>query len=212
MKIQLNQVIPAPLSGEYSEESIWGKTTELSGPSYYLVNAASGKGKSTLLSYIYGLRNDFSGHIRIQDKDVSVMTLREWSDLRKTRIAMMFQDLRLFDGLTALENINMKRQQTNTVSVDDMMRMTETMGVSGLLGKQVRFLSMGQQQRIALIRTLVQPFEYLLLDEPFSHVDKENIARAEQLIEEACKKNHAGLVVTTLGEKYGLNYHESIFV
>jgi len=212
MNIQLKQLIPNPLKGTYGEESIWGKTAELSSPSYYLVNAASGKGKSTLLSYIYGLRKDFSGQLMMDEHDIAGFSLRDWSDVRKTKLAMMFQDLRLFDELTALENINIKRQLTNDVSMDEMMKMTDVLGVSELLNRPVKFLSMGQQQRVALVRTLMQPFECLLLDEPFSHIDAKNIHKAEQLIDEACKKNNASLILTSLGESYGLHYNETIAV
>ncbi len=212
MKIQLNHVIPAPLQGAYNAESIWGRNLELSSASYYLVNAASGKGKSTLVSYIYGLRKDFSGQVLIDGKNIADFTLREWSDLRKSKVAMMFQDLRLFDSLTALENINIKRTLTNAVSHDEMMAMAENMGIAPLLQKPVKFLSMGQQQRVALIRTLMQPFEFLLMDEPFSHIDKENIRKAEQLIDASCKRNNAGLILTTLGEPHGLPYNDTISV
>jgi putative ABC transport system ATP-binding protein len=69
---------------------------------------------------------------------------------------------------------------------------------------------MGQQQRIALIRALVQPFKWLLLDEPFSHLDTENTLKMEQLIDRYCQKNGAGLILTSLGNGSSLNIHSDI--
>jgi putative ABC transport system ATP-binding protein len=212
MNIRLNQVIPAPLKDSFTEGSIWNTVHELQPASYCLVNAASGKGKSTLLSYLYGLRRDFSGQILFDDRDISGISLAAWSDLRKNKLAMMFQDLRLFDDLSAMDNIRLKNDLTKTFSVQEIMDMAEILGITGLLDKPARLLSMGQQQRVTLIRTLAQPFRWLLLDEPFSHLDKVNISKTEQLIDAACKKNGAGLILTTLGEQHDLHYTHSITV
>ena len=57
---------------------------------------------------------------------------------------------------------------------------------------------MGQQQRVAIIRALLQPFECIVLDEPFSHLDKENAGKCMQLIQERCNEQNAGCILTTL--------------
>jgi ABC-type lipoprotein export system ATPase subunit len=75
-----------------------------------------------------------------------------------------------------------------------------------LLEKKIKILSYGERQRIAIIRSLMQPFEWLLLDEPFGHLDEENIRKACELIKSECKKRDAGILMTSLGPDYFLYY------
>ena len=88
--------------------------------------------------------------------------------------------------------------------------MAQNLGIENLLEKKCGELSYGQRQRVAIIRALSQPFEYLLLDEPFSHLDDENTQKACTLIETALAKNNAGLILVSLGEKYFLKYDKEI--
>lgn len=206
MDILLEGLIPFPLRDNYAQSGVWGKRIEIKSGLNYLVNAPSGNGKSTLLSYIYGLRKDYEGQVLIDGKDTKSLKPVQWSLRRQTNISMVFQDLRLFGELTAWQNIQVKRKLADAITDEELAHMAEAMGVSAFMHKQVKFLSMGQQQRVAIIRALVQPFKWLLLDEPFSHIDKENISRAEQLIHKTCARNGAGLLMTTLGEHYGLSY------
>jgi ABC-type Mn2+/Zn2+ transport system ATPase subunit len=68
-------------------------------------------------------------------------------------------------------------------------------------------LSMGQQQRVAIIRALCQPFEWLILDEPFSHLDEVNTQRCLKLINEQTDAMQAGFVLTSLGDSHQFSYH-----
>jgi ABC-type lipoprotein export system ATPase subunit len=75
--------------------------------------------------------------------------------------------------------------------------------------QQCGLLSMGQQQRVAIVRALLQPFEWLILDEPFSHLDTENSQRALDLINKRSDELKAGFVLTTLGDDYNFSFdHE----
>ncbi len=65
---------------------------------------------------------------------------------------------------------------------------------------------MGQQQRVAIIRSLCQPFDFLLLDEPFSHLDKENIKIISKIINEEIKKQNASIILTSLDNEYFFDY------
>lgn len=212
MDILLNSVVPAPLQNQYNEESLWGKETIFKSGQYHLVKAHSGKGKSTLLSYVYGLRSDFSGTVVLGDQSVKDISLNQWSDLRQKSLSIVFQDLRLFDDLTAWQNIVIKQHLTSFVSDSEIHAMAETLGVTALLDKKIKHLSMGQQQRIALIRALSQPFKWLLLDEPFSHLDEQNTNKMEQLIDAFCKKQNAGLILTSLGADSSLKMDKIITV
>jgi len=210
MQISLRAVVPKPLEGAYNPDSIWGRDADFEPGRYYLVKAFSGKGKSTLIAYLAGTRNDYSGEVLFDQRSARTLSLNDWSDIRRQQIAIVFQDLRLFDHLTARENILIKQVLAPGVTLEEISEMAVHLGVDHLLDKQVRFLSMGQQQRIALIRALVQPFKWLLLDEPFSHLDTENTLKMEQLIDRYCQKNGAGLILTSLGNGSSLNIHSDI--
>lgn len=213
MKIEFSKVVPVPLTGSaFQPESVWERDISFSSPQYTLVRAPSGTGKSTLISLIYGTRNDYTGDMKIDGKLLRSYSLRDWSDLRRKKLSVVFQDLRLFPELTALENIRIKAQLEGNVSDEKIKSLAERLGMGHKLSQSCGTLSLGQQQRIAVVRSLVQPFEMLLLDEPFSHLDTENTRIACELIGEACRENNAGLILTSLGEPYFLEYSQTFTI
>ena len=212
MQIRLQSVVPKPLEGTYSSESIWGKDIVLDSGKSYLVSADSGKGKSTLISYIFGLRQDFSGQILLDNRDVSAFNLNAWADLRTGSLSIVFQNLRLFSQLTAWENLMLKHRLQPHISEQEILDLCRELGILELKDKPVAKLSMGQQQRFALVRALVQPFKFLLLDEPFSHLDDKNRIIMESILQRYCKANEAGLVLTSLGSRGHLNFDRILVV
>ena len=155
---------------------------------------------------LYGMRRDYQGQVLVNEKEVGKMKAEELANMRKAKLAMVFQDLRLFPQLTGLENILIKNSLTNHKTDDEIHEMAARLDVADILEQTPATLSYGQQQRIALIRALCQPFDYLLLDEPFSHLDLTNIHRAGALIAEELKATGAGLIIVSLGSDYGLKF------
>ena len=166
----------------------------------YVVEAPSGRGKTSLLSVIYGIRTDYQGAVFIDDRDLVSFTSKEWSLIRKSKLSFIFQGLELFDELTAMENIQLKNRITAYHSDERIMEMARVLGIDPFLHRKAGILSFGQQQRVAIIRALCQPFNFLLADECFSHMDRENSLTAYQLIREECKAREAGLILTSLNE------------
>ena len=200
MTIRLEYLIPLPLLGQQRIKSeIW----EIEGPIFesghsYLVEAPSGRGKTSLLSIIYGLRKDYRGKLYIDNTDISTFAEREWSAIRKKKLSFIFQGLELFDELTALENIHLKNSMTGFKTDREIGEMAGKLGIADFLQRKTGILSFGQQQRVAIIRALCQPFEYLLADECFSHMDRQNSRTAYQLILDECKVQNAGLILSSL--------------
>ncbi len=95
--IELQQTLPAVFAGRDSIISdVWHQSLTLKRGEAYLVEAASGTGKSSLCSYIYGYRNDYQGIICFDGKNIRTLSVRDWVEIRKCSISMLFQELRLF--------------------------------------------------------------------------------------------------------------------
>ncbi|MCX8019866.1 MAG: ATP-binding cassette domain-containing protein [Chitinophagaceae bacterium] len=173
---------------------IWGKQISFTCGEKIHITAPSGSGKTTLMHYIYGLRHDYNGALKIFSKKLSAYTPEEMSELRRCRISIVFQDLRLFPELTIRENLEVKRLLHPSIPLSLIEEMTDRLGISNRLDKPAKICSMGEQQRTAIIRSLLQPFEILLLDEPFSHLDDENCRLSAQLIQEVAEKQNACII------------------
>lgn len=172
----------------------------------YLIEAASGTGKSSLCSYIYGYRNDYQGIINFDNTNIKACSVRQWTDLRKHSLSMLFQDLRIFPELTAIENVQLKNQLTGYKKKKEMIAFFEALGIADKLNVKAGKLSFGQQQRVAFIRALCQPFDFIFLDEPISHLDDVNGGIMSALLTEEAGKQGAGIIVTSIGKHIELNY------
>lgn len=212
--ITFKNVKPFPLieNGISPTSDIFNTKVEFEKGKKYLVIAPSGKGKSTMLHLMYGLRSDYEGDILLDNKNIKTFIHDDWATIRQKKSAIVFQDLRLFLHLTARENIFIKKDLTDTPSVAVIEMMCEQLGIASILNQKCETLSYGQRQRVAIIRALCQPFETLLLDELFSNLDIENIKIATDLINKACEKNNAGFILVSLGEEYYFNYDKKLIL
>lgn len=178
-----------------------------------LVSAPSGKGKSSFLSLLYGLRKDFSGYYKHDQQDTGRLTAAQWSALRTNSLSIVFQDLRLFLEHTGWENLELKSILTQPrFDREGVLIMAEHLKVDHLLNKPVGQFSYGERQRLAIIRSLLQPADFMLMDEPFSHLDEDNTERAIQLIENERFKNQSSVIITTLGPTYGWSYDRIVML
>jgi putative ABC transport system ATP-binding protein len=202
MTIRFEKMIPLPmLEQDTSASEVWeAELLLLEQGKFYVVEAPSGRGKTSLLSVIYGIRTDYKGVVCIDDRPIVSNTLKDWSLIRKNKLSFIFQGLELFDDLTALENIYLKNRITGYHSEERIREMAGVLGIEPFLQRKAGILSFGQQQRVAIIRALCQPFNFLLADECFSHMDRENSLTAYQLIREECETRDAGMILTSLNE------------
>ncbi|MCO5260849.1 MAG: ATP-binding cassette domain-containing protein [Crocinitomicaceae bacterium] len=207
MKIVLNKVMPFPLASiQHGETSIWGNEVVLEHGKKIMLNAASGKGKTTFTYTVTGLRTDYSGLISYDGRDVKSFSPDEWTDLRINKISTDFQDLQLFPTLTVKENLLLKNNLTNVYSESELRSMLDHLGIGDKWEQKCGLLSMGQQQRVAIIRALSQPFEWLIMDEPFSHLDEANTQLSLSLINQRANELNAGFVLTSLGDTHQFPY------
>ena len=178
---------------------VWLQDITLERGKRYLISAESGTGKSSMCSYIYGYRQDYSGTIAFDGQDIRSLSIAQWCDIRKHHIAYLPQDMRLFGELTAMENVQLKNRLTGHKSEQEIKQMFELMGIADKLDSLASKLSIGQQQRVAIIRTLCQPCDFILLDEPVSHLDDENNRIVADLITDEATRQGAGIIATSVG-------------
>jgi ABC-type lipoprotein export system ATPase subunit len=176
----------------------------------YLIQADSGTGKSSLLSFIYGQRGDYRGDILFNDQDIRTLTPQDWCLVRQSMISILFQDLKLFGELTALENVEIKNRLTKTQATRVIKGWFEELGIADKLNVRADHLSFGQQQRVALIRALCQPFSFLLLDEPISHLDDSNSDIMRDIILRETTRQGAGIIATSIGKHMNIDYNKCL--
>ncbi len=205
--IELQQALPAVFAGRDSITSeVWHHSVSFQRGETCLIEAASGVGKSSLCSYIYGYRNDYEGIINFDGRNIRSLSVKEWTDVRREHISMLFQELRLFPELTAGENVRLKNALTGFKSKKEIKLWFEQLGIADKWDTPVSKMSFGQQQRVALIRALCQPFDFIFLDEPVSHLDEANSREmAGMLVVEAVRQG-AGIIVTSVGRRLELDY------
>lgn len=209
--ISLQQTLPEVFAGkDLIVSDVWHKEVEFQKERIYLIEAASGTGKSSLCSFIYGYRDDYQGIICFDGENIRKKTIADWTEIRKRSISMLFQDLRLFPELTAMENIRLKNSLTGYKSGKEIALMFETLGIADKINIKVGQLSFGQQQRVALIRALCQPFDFIFLDEPISHLDESNGNIMCELLMKEVPKQGSGVIVTSIGKHLELNYDKIV--
>lgn len=210
-RIHLQQTLPQVFAGRDTVTSqIWHQNIVFSKGKHYLVEAASGTGKSSLCSYIYGYRQDYQGIINFDEQNIRSLSVNEWADIRKHSLSILFQELRIFPELTALENVLLKNRLNDYKKKKEIIALFEAIGIPDKINEKAGMLSFGQQQRVAFIRSLCQPFDFIFLDEPISHLDDENSAIMSQLLMEETEKQGAGVIVTSIGKHLELPYDETL--
>ena len=204
--ISLKRVIPNIFEDEETHSEVWLQELSFQKGQQYLVEAASGTGKTSLCSFIYGDRRDFRGEIRFDGQDIRTLTTAQLENIRREHLSIVFQDLKLFPELTAFENVLVKNQLTGHKKESEIRDLFVKLGIEDKLGSRADKLSLGQQQRVSFIRALCQPFDFIILDEPISHLDQANAAVISSILTEEVKRQGASALVTSLGVTLKLDY------
>jgi ABC-type lipoprotein export system ATPase subunit len=214
MQLSLQGIIPVPLREKVNayQSGIWKSNLSFNKGEYVFVQAPSGTGKTTLIHILYGLRTDYEGSVKWNEALLGAMNKENLAKLRAEPVSIIFQDMRLFPELTAWENIEIKRRLTNTITAEQAADWMDRLGLSDKKNSMGNTLSYGEQQRLAIIRALLQPFSWLLMDEPFSHLDHANIKKAIALISEVVKQNNAGMILADLDENDFFPYTKKIIL
>lgn len=199
MKLTIQDLLPIyfPESRKQSSE-IWGQNITFQTGEMVKIVAPSGSGKTSLMHFLYGIRNDYSGGILYDDLSIKNFTAEDLAVQRKDRVSIVLQDMRLLPEQTVLQNLEIKRQLNPYHPKEKITEMAERLGIGAKLNSLAKTCSYGEQQRVAIIRSLLQPFQFLLLDEPFSHLDNNNSLLAMNLMLEEAKARNAAIIFADL--------------
>ena len=208
-RITTGRILPDAFKGTDVQSDIWNKDITFEKGLSYLIEAASGTGKSSLCSYIYGYRCDYSGTIAFNGKDIRSLSPAEWTETRRTSLAYLFQELRLFAPLTARENVLLKNDLTGCKTGKEIDTLFETLGLADKADKRAGLLSLGQQQRVAFIRMLCQPADFFILDEPISHIDDDGAKTMTELLMAEARRSGAGIITTSIGRHSEMKYDKT---
>lgn len=207
--ITLNNTLPKVfLQRTDIVSDVWRQNLTLERGHLYLVEANSGTGKSSLCSYLIGYRHDYEGQMLFDGYDIRRFSTSDWVRLRKQSVSHMFQELRLFPELTAWENVEIKNSLTHFKSSHRIETWFDALGIGDKKNAKVGRMSFGQQQRVAMIRALVQPFDFLLADEPISHLDDTNSRIMAEIMMDEAHAQGAGVIVTSIGKHMDLPYEK----
>lgn len=199
MQLNIKNLLPQYFDQSRRDTSeVWGKELLIDKGEYIKIVAPSGSGKTSLIHFLYGMRNDYSGEIKYNNNSFRSLSVEQVSIHRKDHISIVFQDMRLFPEQTVWENLELKRQLNPYHPAEKIQAMTERLGIGNKLASKCKTCSYGEQQRIAIIRALMQPYDILLLDEPFSHLDNKNSEIAMELMMEESIERKAAIIFADL--------------
>lgn len=146
------------------------------------IMGASGSGKTTLLNCISTIDRVTSGHIMINNKDITELKGNKLNKFRREELGFIFQDFNLLDTLTAYENIALALtiQKVNSSEIDKRVHeIANSLGISEILNKYPYQISGGQKQRVACCRAIIANPKIVLADEPTGALDSRS---AKQLL------------------------------
>ena len=185
-------------------------TTTLESGENLNIIGPSGSGKSSYVNALIGLPSMLKGNIIIDDINLKKFHSSQWSMMRRKIIACVFQNLELFQDLSVADNINIVTGLYRNTDQEMIDFIIDSLGLTTQKNTKVKVLSLGEKQRLAICRTLVRPFSLLILDEPFSHLDKDNIQKSTQLINQISNDNQAGIILTSHSESQDFAFDKTI--
>lgn len=166
----------------------------------YAIMGHSGSGKSTLISILGLIETYTSGRITINNKDISKLKDDELANLRMKYIGFVFQDFYLDEHLKAYENVLLPMLINKEIKKADRkekaLKLLTDLGLNERINHYPKELSGGEQQRVAIARSLANDPEIILADEPTGNLDEENEKLVFETLKDLAKKGKCVIVVT----------------
>lgn len=157
----------------------------------------SGSGKSTLLHLIAGLESADSGQIEIAGRKLSDLNQSQLAEMRRSRVSLVFQQFHLISTLNIVDNIRFQATLCGRFDPEFEARLIQRLGLGSQLKKFPHQLSRGQQQRVAIARSLLHKPELVLADEPTGNLDEQSSLEVMSLFSELVKNSASSLLMVT---------------
>ncbi len=203
--VQIQNVKKSYQLGETKVYALRGVNFNLEKGDFRALLGASGSGKSTLLHLIATLDIPDEGRLIFLDHDLAKMTENEKSDIRNSKISMIFQNFNLVAALNVKQNIELPLILRNDISADEkeqrVLQAIEDVGLKEFMHHRPDQLSGGQRQRVAIARALVPGPELILADEPTANLDSKTANQVIDLLLDLNTKRHITFLFATHDEK-----------
>jgi putative ABC transport system ATP-binding protein len=184
--------------GDAAVEALRGVSVDFASAEFTAIMGPSGSGKSTLLHCMAGLDTPTSGNVLIGDVDLTTLSEKALTSLRRDKVGFVFQAFNLIPTLTASENITLPLDIAGRdVDRPWFDQVVDTIGIRDRLGHRPSELSGGQQQRVAGARALVSRPEIVFADEPTGNLDSRSGAELLGFLREAVKEYGQTIVMVT---------------
>lgn len=185
-------------TGETAVHALAGVTADFAAGEFTAIMGPSGSGKSTLMHCLAGLDNATSGSVLIGDTDLTTLTDKQMTQLRRDRIGFVFQAFNLVPTLTALENITLPLDIAGrTVDREWLDTVVARLGLGERLGHRPGELSGGQQQRVACARALAGRPDIIFGDEPTGNLDSRSSAEVLSILRASVNEFGQTVVIVT---------------
>ncbi|NME80270.1 ABC transporter ATP-binding protein [Rhodococcus sp. 105337] len=185
-------------TGDTAVHALDGVTVEFAAGEFTAIMGPSGSGKSTLMHCLAGLDSATSGQVFIGDTDLTSLSDKEMTQLRRDRVGFVFQAFNLVPTLTALENITLPVDIAGRkVDQEWLDTVVGRLGLGDRLGHRPGELSGGQQQRVACARALVGRPEIIFGDEPTGNLDSRSSGEVMSILRASVDEFGQTVVIVT---------------
>jgi len=198
--IRCTEVYKAYQLGNRRVEALRGASLEIAEPGFYAIMGQSGSGKSTLLHLLATLDRPDSGEIHLDGRAVHNLSEREATDFRRRGLGIIFQQFNLIPTMSAAENVELPGLLAGDPPRKLRDRAIELLGVLGLADRadhRPEAMSGGEQQRVAIARSLLYSPPILLADEPTGNLDSDNAERLWSLLGELAAEREMTVLMVT---------------
>ncbi len=162
----------------------------------------SGSGKSTFLTMASALQTPTSGHILINNQDITTMKQKALAKVRMSEIGFILQATNLVPFLTVKQQFTLlKKKNKNVMSNEDYQQLMSQLGLTSLLNKLPSEISGGQKQRVAIAKALYTNPSIILADEPTAALDTENAIEVIKILRDQAKQREKACIIVTHDER-----------
>lgn len=171
----------------------------------------SGSGKTTMMNIIGCMDKPSIGEVLLEGIDVSKLTQKELTEIRRDKIGLIFQQFHLVNYLTALENVMMAQYYHSMVDKEEALQALESVGLKDRHNHLPNQLSGGEQQRVCIARALINHPSLILADEPTGNLDEKN----EMLVLDILERLHnsgSTIVVVTHDQEVGVEAERIVYL